>query len=98
MIWKETGWGTIIYLAALEQGMAPDDMVSDEPIMVAGRAYPRNFDGRYHGPVKIVDALANSFNAATVRGSAARAQNPDQPSPALLRIRAPSGISTMSDM
>jgi penicillin-binding protein 1A len=56
-----------VYLAALEQGMAPDDMISDEPIMVAGRAYPRNFDGRYHGPVKIVDALANSFNAATVQ-------------------------------
>jgi penicillin-binding protein 1A len=56
-----------VYLAALEQGMAPDDLILDAPIMVEGRAYPRNFDGRYHGSVKIVDALANSFNAATVQ-------------------------------
>lgn len=57
----------IIYVAALEAGIAADSMVEDRPVRLDGRPWPRNFDDRYRGPVTLSTALAESRNAATVR-------------------------------
>jgi penicillin-binding protein 1A len=55
-----------IYLTALESGLTPDSMVRDAPVTYKGWS-PRNFDGRFSGPVTLREALARSLNAATVR-------------------------------
>jgi penicillin-binding protein 1A len=55
-----------VWLAALEQGARPDDTVLDAPITV-GAWSPRNFDGRFRGPITLEDALADSINTASVR-------------------------------
>ena len=55
-----------VWLAALEAGARPDDLVLDAPISVGGWS-PRNFDGRFRGPVTLTDALADSLNTASVR-------------------------------
>jgi penicillin-binding protein 1A len=55
-----------IYLTALESGLTPDSEVKDAPITQKGWS-PRNFNGRYSGPVTLREALARSLNTATVR-------------------------------
>jgi penicillin-binding protein 1A len=55
-----------VYLAALEAGRTPDDIVLDAPVTVAGWQ-PRNYDGRYRGRLTLGDALAGSVNTAAVR-------------------------------
>jgi penicillin-binding protein 1A len=55
-----------VYLAALEQGMSPDDTLMDAPIRI-GKWSPENFDNRYRGEVSMRDALAYSINTPTVR-------------------------------
>lgn len=55
-----------VYLAALETGFVPSDVIEDSPIRV-GKYAPENYDGHYNGPVTLSDALAFSLNAATVR-------------------------------
>jgi penicillin-binding protein 1A len=57
-----------VYLAALEAGMTPDDMVLDAPVTIAGWR-PRNYDGRYRGRLTLAAALAGSVNTAAVRVS-----------------------------
>ena len=57
-----------VYLAALEAGMRPDDLVEDAPLTVDGWR-PRNYDGRYAGPVTLRTALARSLNTVAVRVS-----------------------------
>ena len=60
-----------VYAAALEQGYTPDSMVNDAPISFPGRAgatwSPKNYDGKYHGPVTFRTALAKSLNVCAVR-------------------------------
>jgi penicillin-binding protein 1A len=56
-----------VYLAALEMGYGPDTLIDDSPMTVNGRPYPANFDRRYHGRVRLEDALVYSLNAATVK-------------------------------
>ena len=55
-----------VYLAALEQGISPADLVEDSPVAV-GSWQPSNFQGRYAGIVPLTEAFAKSANAATVR-------------------------------
>lgn len=55
-----------VYLAALDAGYAPDDLVTDGPINIAGWK-PQNFSGKYLGPVSVQDALAESINTVAVR-------------------------------
>ena len=55
-----------VYMAAVENGLKPDDVVSDAPIKI-GRWKPRNFTNKYEGPVSVETALAKSLNTATVR-------------------------------
>jgi len=56
----------IVYLAAIEQGMTPDDMILDAPITISGYS-PENFDGKYRGMITAREALAESINTAAVR-------------------------------
>lgn len=56
----------VIYLAGLQAGMSPGDMIDDAPIKV-GDWQPRNFDGKYAGPVTMADGLARSINTVAVR-------------------------------
>ena len=56
----------IVWLAALEHGLHPDDTVLDGPLRIGGWS-PQNFDLAYHGEVTLEDALAQSLNTASVR-------------------------------
>ena len=59
------------YAAAMERGMTAADVLWDTPteIGIAGQPtyVPRNYDGRFHGPMYIREALANSYNIPAVQ-------------------------------
>ena len=57
---------TVVYLAAVEAGLAPDDRIEDAPITVAGWS-PRNYDDEYRGPVTVREGFARSINTVAVR-------------------------------
>ncbi len=50
-----------VYLAALEQGRSPNDMVIDRPIQIEGWT-PGNFGGDFAGQMTMREALAQSVN------------------------------------
>lgn len=54
-----------VYLAALEAGYKPTSTVLDLPVSLDGWR-PNNDDGRFRGRIRMIDALAESRNAATV--------------------------------
>jgi len=54
------------YLAALEKGWHPDDLVMDTPI-TRGSYRPKNFNDKYYGQVTIEDALTLSLNTIAFR-------------------------------
>lgn len=60
-----------VYLAALEKGYSPADMVIDSPVSFprpgGGSWKPVNFSNRFHGPVTLRKALENSLNVAAVK-------------------------------
>jgi penicillin-binding protein 1A len=62
-----------IYSAALEKGFTPATIVNDAPFFVpADRAggedwEPKNYDGKFEGPMRVRMALAKSKNLVTVR-------------------------------
>jgi len=62
-----------IYSAALEKGFTPATIVNDAPFFVpADKAggedwEPKNYDGKFEGPMRIRAALAKSKNLVTVR-------------------------------
>ncbi len=55
-----------VFLAALENGMRPEDLIKDAPIKIGAWA-PRNFERRYRGEVTMTNALAFSLNTVAVR-------------------------------
>ncbi len=55
-----------IYLAAVEQGYKPDDVITDAPVQV-GAWSPGNYGGIYRGKISLRRALADSSNMAAVR-------------------------------
>jgi penicillin-binding protein 1A len=55
-----------VYLAALEAGWRPEDVLSGAPVEIDSWQ-PRNFDDRYPAEVRLVDAFAESVNTAAVR-------------------------------
>jgi len=55
-----------VYLAALREGMTPDDMIDDSPI-VAGAYRPKNSNERYRGEITLRQAFASSSNVAAVK-------------------------------
>ncbi|HEX2091829.1 MAG TPA: PBP1A family penicillin-binding protein [Longimicrobiaceae bacterium] len=60
-----------VYLAALQRGMAPTYRLEDAPLritMAGGEVWePRNYTGRYDGPLTLREALTRSKNTVTVR-------------------------------
>jgi penicillin-binding protein 1A len=55
-----------VYLAAFEAGRSPDERVIDAPLVIDGWR-PRNYDGRFRGPVTLREAFARSINTVAVR-------------------------------
>jgi penicillin-binding protein 1A len=55
-----------VWLAALEKGARPDDLVLDGPIRI-GAWSPVDFEPGYQGQVTLEHALADSLNTAAVR-------------------------------
>lgn len=58
----------IVYLAALKNGLKPDDVFDDRPISI-GAWQPKNYDDTYSGPVSAQTALAKSLNTVAVQVS-----------------------------
>lgn len=60
-----------VYAQAFAAGLSPADRLADLPLAAldgsGGEVAPRNYDGRWHGPVRAREALASSFNVPAVR-------------------------------
>ena len=59
-----------VYTLALEEGMTPEDLVEDAPISFpnGGTTWrPRNYDGKFEGPIPLRRAFARSRNVPAVR-------------------------------
>jgi penicillin-binding protein 1C len=57
-----------LYTMALQNGFLPNTILPDLPLDLGSDALyqPRNFDGRFHGPVRLRVALASSLNVPAV--------------------------------
>jgi penicillin-binding protein 1A len=55
-----------VYLAALESGMKPSDMIVDEPVTIDGWT-PRNSTRTHLGPVTLREAFARSINTISAK-------------------------------
>jgi len=55
-----------VYLTAMEQGRTPDTPITDEPLKI-GNWEPKNYTGRYLGPITLQTALAQSINTVAAR-------------------------------
>src|SRR5215469_799928 len=55
-----------VYLTAMEAGHTPSEPVVDEPIKI-GNWEPRNYTGKYLGPITLETALAQSINTVAAR-------------------------------
>ena len=73
--WRQPGssFKPFIYSAALEKGFTPSSVVADEPIVVEAevtgsqRWEPKNYDGKFEGPMRLRTALAKSKNMVSIR-------------------------------
>ncbi len=73
--WRQPGSGfkPFIYSAALEKGFTPATVVNDAPVVVdpfltGGQVWePKNYDGKYEGPMRLRTALAKSKNMVSIR-------------------------------
>jgi len=73
--WRQPGsaFKPFIYSASLEKGFTPATVVVDEPIVVEAavtgsqRWEPRNYDGKFEGPMRLRTALAKSKNMISIR-------------------------------
>lgn len=61
-----SAWKLFVYLAALEAGYTPDDMVKDTPVRIANWS-PRNSSGRNVGDVDLRTAFAYSINTVAAQ-------------------------------
>ena len=73
--WRQPGssFKPFIYSAALEKGFSPATVVNDAPLSfgaaeTGGQAWePKNYDGKYEGPMPLRRALARSKNMVSIR-------------------------------
>ena len=73
--WRQPGssFKPFIYSASLEKGFTPATVIADEPIVVEAeitgsqRWEPKNYDGKFEGPLRLRNALAKSKNMVSVR-------------------------------
>ena len=62
-----------VYSAALEKGFTPSTIINDAPITIdaaltGGQAWePKNYDGKFEGPMPMRQALAKSKNMVSIR-------------------------------
>lgn len=56
-----------LYALALARGAKASDLVEDSPLYAAGGHAPSNYDRTFHGPVRLREALACSYNVPAVR-------------------------------
>ncbi|MDP5327603.1 MAG: penicillin-binding transpeptidase domain-containing protein, partial [Paracoccaceae bacterium] len=72
---RQTGssFKPFVYAAALDLGYQPEDLVDDTPLTLdipgSGPWSPRNYDGKFKGPITLTQALAESRNIPAVRVS-----------------------------
>lgn len=79
---------TFVYVTALQNGYQPSDKIGDYPISI-GDWQPENIDRKYHGEVTLTEALAKSYNLATVN----LAQSLSRPE--IIRTAKKMGITTL---
>jgi penicillin-binding protein 1A len=73
--WRQPGSSMkpFVYSAALEKGFTPLSVLPDEPLTVSAEETgsqvwePRNYDGKYEGPMTLRKALAKSKNMVSIR-------------------------------
>ena len=73
--WRQPGSGfkPFIYSAALEKGFTPTTVVNDAPLffdsgVTGGQPWePKNYDGKFDGPMPLHTALAKSKNMVSIR-------------------------------
>ena len=73
--WRQPGsaFKPFIYSAALEKGITPSTIINDAPLtygagVTGGQPWqPKNYDGRFEGPMTLRVALAKSRNIPSVR-------------------------------
>lgn len=71
--WRQPGSSIkpFVYSAALERGFAPATIINDVQLSATTTESlqwdPRNDDGKYDGPIRMQDALAQSKNVVSVR-------------------------------
>ncbi|MEO6113073.1 MAG: transglycosylase domain-containing protein, partial [Sphingomicrobium sp.] len=61
-----SSWKLFVYLAALESGMKPTDIVVDEPVTIDGWS-PRNSTRTNAGPVSLREAFSRSINTVSAK-------------------------------
>lgn len=73
--WRQPGssFKPFIYSAALEKGFTPQTVVNDAPLFFDATATgsqpwePKNYDGKFDGPLPLRQALARSKNMVSIR-------------------------------
>lgn len=73
--WRQPGssFKPFIYSAALEKGFSPTTVVNDSPLffdagVTGGQPWePKNYDGKFEGPMPLHTALAKSKNMVSIR-------------------------------
>ncbi|MEO5933123.1 MAG: penicillin-binding transpeptidase domain-containing protein, partial [Duganella sp.] len=73
--WRQPGssFKPFIYSASLERGLSPSTIINDAPIsfdagQTGGQAWePKNYDGKYEGPMTMRRGLAKSKNMISIR-------------------------------
>jgi len=73
--WRQPGSGfkPFIYSAALEKGFTPTTIINDAPLFfdaseTGGQAWePKNYEGKFEGPIPLKTGLAKSINMISIR-------------------------------
>jgi len=73
--WRQPGssFKPFIYSASLERGLTPSTVINDAPIYIdpaltGGQLWePKNYDGKFEGPMRMRTALAKSKNLVSIR-------------------------------
>lgn len=90
---RQTGsaFKPIVYASALSSGaITPSSILYDTPTTFGGTYRPRDYDGKFRGPVPVREALANSLNVPAV--SVASLIGPDR----VASLARTLGITTLS--